>query len=225
MRLKGNGRCYPRVVAPVRTSAKRRQSKDPRTRTAYHEAGHAVLSLAIANAPEVVSIRVSERTAGRIIARPSARSTTRIQVHLAGHAAEHLLTGRRSPGLSEEVGFAIVASWDPELRADFADLEDRDGACAVYELLRVGAFENDDDIKRAIDRFYDATRESLSAVWPSVERVAMALLEREELDRDALDELLAESELFMPIFAIQNAYGFMQLRAPLARPANAPPST
>jgi len=209
----------------VRTSAKRRQSRDPRARTAYHEAGHAVLSLAIANAPEVVSIRVSERTAGRIIARPSARSTTRIQVHLAGYAAEHLLTGRRSRRLSEEVGFAIVASWDPELRKDFPDLEDRDGACAVYELLRVGVFENDDEIKREIERFYGATRESLSAVWPAVERVAQALCEREELDRDALDELLADSELFMPIFAVQSAYGFMKARAPLAGLPGAAPST
>jgi hypothetical protein len=208
-------------------SLKPRASKSvtQRTRTAFHEAGHAVLSLAIANAPEVVSIRVNERTAGRIVARPSARSTTRIQVHLAGYAAEHVLTGRRSRRLSEEVGFAIVASWDPELRADFPDLEDRDGACAVYELLRVGAFEHDDDIKREVERFYGATRESLSAVWPAVERVAQAVHEREELDRDALDELLADSELFMPIFAVQNAYGFMQARAPSVTPANTPPST
>ena len=184
-----------------------------------------MLSTAIANAPEVVSIRVSERTAGRIIARPSARSTTRIQVHLAGYAAEHLLTGKRSRRLSEEVGFAIVASWNPELRADFADLEGRDGACAVYELLRVGTFENDDDIKREVERFYGATRESLSAVWPAVQRVAMALLEREELDRDVLDELLADSELFMPIFAVQSAYEFMQARVPLAGPAETARST
>jgi hypothetical protein len=38
--------------------------------------------------------------------------------------------------------------------------------------------------------------------WPAVERVAQALRECEELDRDALDELLADSELFMPVFAV-----------------------
>ena len=108
-----------------------------------------------------------------------------------------------------------MASWDPELRGDFPDLEDRDGACAVYELLRVETFENDDDIKREVEPFYGATRQSLSTVWPAVERVAQALREREEVDRDALDELLADSELFIPIFALQNAYGFMQPRAPL----------
>jgi hypothetical protein len=199
------------------------QAVTQRTRTAFHEAGHGVLSLAIANAPEVASIRVSERTAGRIIARPSARSSTRVQVHLGGYAAEHLLTGKRSRRLSEEV--AIVANWDPELRADFAELEGRDGACAVYELLRVGTFENDDDAKREVERFYEATRESLSAVWPAVDQVAQALCEREELDRDALDELLADSELFMPILAVENAYGFMQPRAPLAGQAETARST
>jgi hypothetical protein len=91
------------AVRTPKTSLPKRKSVSPRTRTAFHEAGHAVLSLAIANAPEVVSIRVSERTAGRIVARPSARSTTRIQVHLAGYAAEHLLTGRR-PRNSRRIG-------------------------------------------------------------------------------------------------------------------------
>jgi hypothetical protein len=62
-------------------------------------------------------------------------------------------------------------------------------------------------------------------VWPAVEKVAMAVLERDELDRDALEELLADSELFMPIFAVQHAYGFMQPRAPLAGSAGTAPST
>jgi hypothetical protein len=138
-----------------------------------------------------------------------------------------LATRRRSIRRTSctDIGFAIVGSWDPELRASFPDLEDRDGACAVYELLRTATFEDTDDIKREVERFYGATRESLSAVWPAVERVAQALHEREELDRNMLDEVLADFELFMPIFTVQNVYGFMQPRAPLAGPPGTAPST
>ena len=44
---------------------RRRKTVPERTRTAFHEAGHAVLSAAIANPPEHVTIRPDEHTLGR----------------------------------------------------------------------------------------------------------------------------------------------------------------
>ena len=69
---------------------------DARSLTAYHEAGHAVLSAVIADKPERVSIRPDVHTLGRSSARLSAYPVSCAQVHLAGFAAEHIVTGRRS---------------------------------------------------------------------------------------------------------------------------------
>ena len=93
----------------MRTVPPRPKRITERTRTAYHEAGHAVLSAAINDTPELVSIREEHATLGRTRQRMFARPTLLVQVHLAGFAAEHLHTGRRSRQLDQEVGFAIVA--------------------------------------------------------------------------------------------------------------------
>ncbi len=73
----------------------RRWSIDERTCTAFHEAGHAVLSAALASTPEYVTIRPDGQTLGRSRARMPVRPTFRAQVHLAGFAAEHVVTRRR----------------------------------------------------------------------------------------------------------------------------------
>jgi hypothetical protein len=92
------------VVSRVMASSSRRSRQqtrkpiDERTRTAYHEAGHAVLSAAINDTPHHVSIRADRGTLGRSAQGMAVRPTSLAQVYLAGFAAEHLLTGgvRRS---------------------------------------------------------------------------------------------------------------------------------
>ena len=197
-------------------AARKRESFDLRRVTAFHEAGHAVLSAAIANKPEHVSIRPNGNTLGRSGARMSVRPTSRVQVHLAGFVAEHLLTKRRSRQLDQEVGFAIVARLDPALRAAFDDVVERDGYLAVEEVLRMGLFESDDEIRREVERFYEIAKESLSAVWQAVEQVAKALLDHDELDRDAVDEALGDLDIYMPVFAVQQAHGLLPVKAPVA---------
>jgi ATP-dependent Zn protease len=194
----------PKKVAP------KKKSVNARTRLAYHEAGHAVLSAAIANPPVHVTIRSDGHSNGRSGARMSARATTRVQVHLAGFAAEHLLTGRRSRQLDEEVGFAILARIDPALRSAFTALEIRDGHRAVQEVLGIGEDLTDAEIKREVDRFYEITHESLSVVWRAVVAVAKALLQHEELDRDAVEEAIGDVDLYVPVVAVQKAHGLLR---------------
>ena len=200
------------VTASKGTKSKRPKSISARTRLAYHEAGHAVLSAAIGNTPDHVSIRAKGHTLGRSGARMSVRPTSRVQVHLAGFAAEHVLTGRRPRHLHEEIGFGLLARLDPELRAAFEHSEDRDGYRAVEEVLNMGVFESDDEIKREVERFYDIVRESLSAAWETVRSVAKALLTHEELDRDAVDEALGVGDLYTLVFAVQRRHGVMPER-------------
>src|SRR5258706_2218423 len=155
---------------------------DPRTLTAYHEAGHAVLGAALFETPHHVSIRADAHTLGRSRAAMPPKPTLRAQIHLAGFAAEHLLTGRRPRQLAQEVGFAIMARLDPALAAAFAGAEDRDGQRTVLEVSRTALFASDDALAREVDRLYDIARASLRAVWPAVTRLADALLENETLN-------------------------------------------
>jgi hypothetical protein len=139
----------------------------------------------------------------------SARSTSLVQVHLAGFAAEHVLTSRRPRQLDQEVGFALVSRSDDALRKAFAGSEHHDGYRAVQEVLRVGVDDDDDAIKREVNRFYAIARESLSAVWPAVEAMATALLKHEELGREDVEKVLEPFALFPPVLRVQQAHGLL----------------
>jgi hypothetical protein len=88
----------------------------------------------------------------------------------------------------------------------------------------MGVFENDDEIRREIDRFYEIARKSLSAVWRAVERVAKALLKHEELYRDGVDAALGDADMYSPVFEVQRAHGLL-LYAPDRVAADASSST
>jgi ATP-dependent Zn protease len=192
------------AMSTKRTPRRRRVSQ--RTRTAYHEAGHVVLSAAINDTPHHVSIRADHGTLGRSGQKMLARPTSLAQVYLAGFAAEHLLTGRRPRQLDLEVRFGILSHSDPALCALF-EIVSSDGYGAVREALRTGVRETDEEIHREIERFYEIARQSLSTVWPPVRAVAEALLAQEELDRDGLDEAIGEVDILLPVLAGQRAHG------------------
>jgi hypothetical protein len=194
-----------------------------RVLTAYHEAGHAVLSAAINDRPHHVSIKARGHTLGRSGARMSARTTSLAQVYLAGFAAEHLLTGRRPRQLDQEVRFAIMARNDRALMNAFEGAESRDGHRAVQAVLGTGVSWSDDAIEREVDHLYEVARESLGAVWPAVKAVAVALLAHGELDREAFDETVEGFDICAPVVRIQRAHGLVSASAEW--PRRSPAST
>jgi ATP-dependent Zn protease len=204
------GRRFPRMPAPTRTktggSGRRVKSLK---RVAYHEAGHAVLSEAIATDARFITIRPTGTNLGYMTSRPSVRPTSRIQVHLAGYAAEHVLTGRRSRALDREVGFAIVSRMDKELHRAFGAVNENDGYRAVQDVLNISGSLTDYEVRAEVDRYYDVARECLSAVWPAVVALAKALLKHEELERAAIEQVLEGFDLLQTGLAIQLAHGFL----------------
>ena len=188
------------------------------TRTAYHEAGHAVLSAAINDKPDHVSIRAAHGTLGRSGLKMFARPTSLTQVYLAGFAAEHLLTGRRPRQYNIETGLAILAHTDPALISTFEGIEASDGYGAVQHLLRTGVRPVVEELRQEVDRFYQIARASVSTVWPSVKALAKALLAHEELDREGIDEAIGEADIYLPVLAVQREHGFLQKSVPVVRP-------
>ena len=182
-------------------------------RTAWHEAGHTVISSAINDMPDLVSIRTEGVSFGRNSMKMFARPSSLTQVYLAGFAAEHILTGRRSRHLGEEVAFAILAESNPAFREAFMEDGRRDGHGAVQQLLRMGVPADDEEIKREVERFYDITRESLTVVWPAVEAVAHALLKQKELSRGDLEEILGPFGIYVPVVLVQRAHGMLLPKA------------
>jgi hypothetical protein len=199
------------MPGPARRSTQRGSAIDVRTRTAYHEAGHALLSAAINDKPHHVSIRGEHGTLGRSGQKMFARPTSLAQVYLAGFAAEHIATGRRPRQYNDETGLGILAHTDPALVETFKGVETCDGFGAVQEVLRTGVRPVEDELRREVDRLYEVARESLTAVWPSVKALVEALLAREEVDRDGIDEAIGDADIYAPVFAVQQAHGLLQV--------------
>ena len=172
-----------------------------------------MLSAAINDTPSQVSIRPNGETLGRSTQKMFVRPTSLAQVFLAGFAAEHLLTGRRPRQYDVEIGMALLAHFDPKLVEIFDGIEFTDGYGAVRQVLRTGVRENEAEIRRELQRLYGIACESLTAVWPAVEALAGVLLKCEELDEDAIEEVLGEFGLSIPVFAVQRAHGLMTTAA------------
>jgi hypothetical protein len=197
------------VVSCVQSAPMPPKTVDMRTRTAHHEAGHAVLSAAINDRPARVSIRGQDGTLGRSTQRMFVRPTSLAQVYLAGFAAEHLLTCRRPRGFDIEVGLGVIAHLDRRLVEKIEGVDATDGYGAVHQVLRSGVREVEDEIRAEVERLYDVVRESLRAVWRSVKTIAEALLDHEELDQDALEQAFGDADVYAPVFAVQHTYGML----------------
>ncbi len=172
------------------------------TRTAYHEAGHAVVAAAIGDRLHYVSIR---RDGGRLgvtmYRHPFTSIATAVQVFLAGHAAEEVLTGRLPRQLDVDLGVApiLAGRGDPML----ADVEHSDGWLAVRALLEGGCARA--EVRAEAERLYGAAQQSLIAVWSTVDAVAMALLRKGLLDAKGVDSVIT-GDIYSPVFPVQAAH-------------------
>lgn len=193
------------MARPSATS--KRRSVPKRIRTAYHEAGHAVLSASINDSPILVSIRLTEESLGSDHYRKARVPEVWAQVHLAGLADEELLCGRRSRDSAVRLELRLLAAelHTPNDLAD--DLEGSDQYLAVQAVLAMGCERESSAIAAEIERYYVTARESLRAVWPAVESVAKALLKHEELDSSAFFAAMGGHSIWGPVFEIQEAHG------------------
>jgi ATP-dependent Zn protease len=190
-------------------------------RTAYHEAGHTLLAAAIGDRPHLVSIRRDGECRGFTMYKyAAARMVSAVQIHLAGPAAEEVLTGRRPKNLDGNVIRALLVRRAPGLAEIFAHEVGTDGCLAVRELLSEDPSKSDEEVAREVNRLYEVARRSLVAVWPFVTAVAKALLRHEVLDEKGIDDVI-RGDIYTPVFQVQEVHGLMELGPP--RPLIGPP--
>jgi len=202
-----------RVIAgPERKS--RRISPKEKEITAYHEAGHALVSKMLPNADPVRKITIVPRgMAGgytrfleedrTMYTRSQLKDT--LAMLLAGHAAEDLIFSERTTGPHSDIKRAT--DYARKMVVDFG-MSDRLGPRTFgdkQEMVFLGreiaeqkdyserfALEIDREVNRLISDAYEIAKKLLAENKAMLVRIAEKLLEQETLDGEDIDALLRE---------------------------------
>ncbi|MDQ7843507.1 MAG: ATP-dependent zinc metalloprotease FtsH [Armatimonadota bacterium] len=214
-----------RVIAgPQRRS--RILSPREREIAAYHEGGHALLGKLLPNAdpPHKVTILPRGMALGYVISAPPEDKYTytrgelldRITAALGGRVAEELVFGEVTTGAQNDFEQAtdlarrMVTEFGMSEKLGPLSLGKRHGPVFLgRDLVETRnyseeiAYEIDKEVRRIIDECYDRARTLITEHRDRLERVARALLERESLEGEELERVLAGEALEAPAVAVQ----------------------
>ena len=171
-----------------------------RRRTAYHEAGHALVGMLTPGADPVrkVSIVPRGQALGVTISSPDAdrfnfsrrELEARIKVALGGRAAEELVCGDQTTGAEGDIAQVtalvrqMVGRWGMSSAIGPVAVLPRDGAGPWGDLASPRTLERlDDEVRRTVEAAYEEVLALLAAERPRLDALAEALLERETLDQ------------------------------------------
>jgi len=229
-----------RVIAgPQRRS--RVLSQRERELVAFHEAGHALLRklLPHADPPHKVTIVSRGMALGYVMGMPPEDRYTRtraelldeITVAMGGRVAEEIVFGEITTGAEND--FEQATDMARKMVTDFGmseklgpmSLGKRHGPVFLGRDLVESrnyseeiAYEIDKEVRRIIDDCYHRARQILEANRDKLEVIARALLEKESLDAEELDHLLAGQPLDAEAPAPATPAS-----GPAAKPSPAPP--
>ena len=220
-------------------------TEDERKLTAYHEAGHAIVSLKIPGLDPLhkVTIIPRGRALGLTVWLPEQdrRNVTRhwcegnLASAFGGRVAEELVFGAEkittgaAGDIEQATGLArrMVTQWGMSDKVGMIAVGDREQEIflgrefsqrrAVSEQM---AETVDAEIKRLIDEAYERARTILAANRSLLDLMADALLERETLDREEIN-MLSRGELLPPRI-MPPSFTSSPPKAPTAKPASAP---
>ncbi|HXE58476.1 MAG TPA: ATP-dependent zinc metalloprotease FtsH, partial [Gemmatimonadales bacterium] len=195
-------------------------TEDERRLTAYHEAGHAVVALKIPGSDPVhkVTIVPRGRALGLTASLPEVDRHNytkewligQLAMFFGGRVAEEIVFGpdkvttgagndieratalaRRMVtqfGMSERIGPLAVGDREQEIFLGREIAQRREISERTAQMV-------DDEVKRLIDEAYERARRILVEHRDLLDRISLALLERETLDREDLELLVQGKEL------------------------------
>jgi cell division protease FtsH len=209
-------RAVERIVAGLE---KRNRVLNPRERTivAYHEMGHALVSMALPGVDEVHKVSIIPRGVGALgytIQRPTEdrflmtrqELENKIAVLLGGRAAEKLIFGHLSTGAADDltkatdIARSMVARYGMDESLGYVSYdEDKssflgEGRSTYLErrYSEATAEELDGAVRTIIADVFDRTLSILSENRDTLERCARELLEHETIESDALRDLTGD---------------------------------
>jgi cell division protease FtsH len=171
-----------------------------RRRTAYHEAGHALVGMLTAGADPVRKITIVPRgqALGVTLSSPDidrfnytrAELEARVKMALGGRAAEELVFGDQTTGAEGDIAQVtalmrhMVGRWGMNSTIGLVAVLPRDGANPWGDLTSPRTLELvDEEVRRTVEAAYEDVVGMLTAERARLDALANALLERETLDQ------------------------------------------
>jgi cell division protease FtsH len=189
--------------------------------TAYHEAGHALVSLNLPNADPVhkVSIIPRGRALGVTMYLPTEEKyseskeglLTAISSLLGGRAAEEIFLGSITTGASNDIervtalAHKMVCEWGMSDKLGTLSYGEKDGE--VFLGKDMGHIKNysestaqliDEEVSSIVKSCYDRTRKILRDNSDILERMAQELLEKETIDARDIERIMAGGAYVAP---------------------------
>jgi cell division protease FtsH len=175
-------------------------SEDDRRRTAYHEAGHALIAMLTPEADPVRKVSIIPRGSalGITLSTPEAdrynyskhHLEAMIKVAMGGRAAEEIVFGDLTTGAESDIGHVtriarfMVGRWGMSERIRMvAVLPDGDQPMGSDGFSLRTRELVDEEVLRLVSESYDAVVALLQDERPRLDTLADALLERETLDQ------------------------------------------
>ena len=188
-----------RVVAGLQQ--RRVVSEKEKRILAYHEAGHALMSHLMGDALPVHKVTIVSRgqALGYTLNLPAEdrylhtkeELTDMLKVYLAGRAAEQVVFGRVTNGAANDLERATDLARAMVFDYGMSEIvSSRTMRADNYSLSEETKRLRDAEQARLTDEAYDEAMRLLTKHRLPLDRVALALLERETLVRDQLEELL-----------------------------------
>jgi cell division protease FtsH len=171
-----------------------------RRRTAYHEAGHALVGMLTANSDPVRKITVVPRgqSLGVTLSSPDvdrfnysrAELEARVRMALGGRAAEEVVFGDQTTGAEGDIAQVtalvrhMVGRWGMSPAIGMVAVLPADGAGSWAEVASPRTLELvDEEVRRTIEAAYVEVVSLLTDERPRLDALAEALLEQETLDQ------------------------------------------
>jgi cell division protease FtsH len=195
---------------------KRLQSEEDRKMTAYHEAGHALVSWEMPHMDPVHRISIVSRgmSLGHTMMEPTERvheTKTRlieqIAVMLGGRAAENMIFKEMTTGASDDIAKATEVARTMVVEYGMSDLGpiNLDTEQRIFYSQKtvspVMAAKIDEQIKQITDTGYDTAVKILVKLKKELDIIAKELLQRETIDADDFVRLLGPKKALAPIKA------------------------
>ena len=173
---------------------------EDRRRTAYHEAGHALVGMLTPGSDPVRKITIVPRgqALGVTLSSPDidrfnytrAELEARVKMALGGRAAEELVFGDQTTGAEGDIAQVtalvrhMVGRWGMSSTIGMVAVLPHDGGNPWGELTSPRTLELvDEEVRRTVEAAYDDVVALLSAERPRLDALVEALLERETLDQ------------------------------------------
>jgi cell division protease FtsH len=196
---------------------KRLQSEEDKKITAYHEAGHAIVTHFLKHTDPVHRISIVARgmSLGHTLIPPAAdrthetksRMLEQITAMLGGRAAENVVFNEMTSGASNDIAQAtkiakaMVMEWgmsdigpinlgDDSGLGDFGQMEWYESAKNSDSMLE----KIDNEVKKIIDAGYKAAVKLIKEKRKLLDAVSVALLKTETLDRDDFEKIVGSKK-------------------------------